>query len=119
MSTKNKSSTKFYSNAQESYIAKLLHGSLVPGSGSPHFCVGDVLTQNWLVECKTSVKKKSSFAIKEAWLIKHERERIEAQKPYGCLAFQFEPEGENYFILSERMFKKIYDFIENYGKDNN
>ena len=110
--TKNPNSSKYYSSRQESYISKLLGGSLVAGSGAPAFCAGDILLPNWLIECKCSMSEKKSFSIKKDWLDKNELERLEMHKPYSALAFQFEPDGENYFVISEKTFKKMLDKFE-------
>lgn len=107
--TKNKNATRYYSMKQEEYISGILNGKVQPGSGSPHFYCGDVVTDDWLIECKTSMKPKESFAIKKDWIIKNERERMDLQKPYSSLVFQFEPDGENYFIVNEKTFKILLD----------
>lgn len=113
MGTKNQNSTKFFSNAQEEYISKLLGGQKVPGSGSPRFYAGDVLIEDFLLECKTSMKAKSSFSIKKDWVDKNERERKDLQLPYSAVVFQFEPNGENYFVVNERTFKILYETLKN------
>jgi len=112
MGTKNQQSTKFFSNAQEEYISKLLGGRKVAGSGSPNFCAGDVIIDDFLIECKTSMKPKSSFSIKKDWIDKNERERKDSQLPYSALCFQFEPNGENYFVVNERTFKILYENLQ-------
>lgn len=113
MATKNKTSTKYYSTMQENYISKLLNGHRVSGSGAPAFCAGDVILDDWLIECKTCCSPKSSFSIKQSWLEKNELERLEMHKPYSALVFQFEPEGCNYFVITEKTFKKILDMMAN------
>lgn len=113
MGTKNRNCTKFFSNAQEKDVAKLVGGKVVAGSGSPHFCCGDVITDDWLFECKTSMRPKQSFSIKKEWIDKNERERMDSQKPYSALVFQFEESGENYFIVNEKTFKILLDSLEN------
>lgn len=110
--TKNPNATKYVSSRQEAYIAKLLGGKVTPASGARNI-KGDVLLDDWILECKTCCSPKSSFSIKQEWLEKNELERLEMHKPYSALVFQFEPEGCNYFVITEKTFKKILDMISN------
>lgn len=110
--TNNKNASKYYSSRQENYIASLLGGKVQPASGSTGFAKGDIVLLNWLIECKCPMSEKKSFSIKLDWLDKNELERLEMHKPYSALAFQFEPDGENYFVLSEKTFKKMLDKFE-------
>jgi len=112
MATKNEDATRYYSNKQEQYLAKLLGAELTPNSGAGHWKKGDLILPNWLIEAKTCTSPKKSFSIKKDWLDKNELERLEMHKPYSALAFQFEPDGENYFVLSEKTFKKMLDKFE-------
>lgn len=109
---KNRDSSKFFSTTQENIVAKLLGGETVSGSGAPKFCAGDVLTEDFLIECKTSMKPKESFSLKREWLIKNEIERIGTNKRYGSLAISFSPEGtENYFVINEKLMKKLVNML--------
>lgn len=107
--TNNKNSTKYFSSRQEQYIANLLGGKPTPASGATGFSKGDITLDDWLIECKTTTKPKTSFSIKQEWLEKNELERLEMHKPHSALVFQFEPEGENYFVINEKTFKKLLD----------
>lgn len=104
-----KGTSRYFSSKQEEYIATLLGGRTTSNSGAAKFNAGDVVTDDWLIECKTSMKPKESFSIKRDWIIKNERERMDLQKPYSSLVFQFEPDGENYFIINEKIFKILLD----------
>ncbi len=106
-------STRAFSDKQESTVAKLLSGKKVAGSGSPHFCGGDVKTKSFLIECKTTTTPKKSFSIKKDWLEKVEQERMDLQMPYSALAFQFEPDGENYFVVKDTLFKQMVEAFTN------
>lgn len=109
-----KKPTRYYSSRQESAVSKLLGGKVVPGSGSPHFCGGDVKAPDFLIECKTTETPKKSFSIKKDWLDKVEQERKDLQIPYSALAFQFEPDGENFFVLKEQLFRDMYNIFTKY-----
>lgn len=109
---KNKEATRYFSSKQEQYVANLLGGRTVSGSGSPHFCGGDVIADDWLIECKTSMKPKESFSIKKEWIEKNERERMDLQIPYSALVFQFEEDGTNYFVLDEKTFRKMKEVFD-------
>lgn len=109
--TKNKNSTKYYSTRQEAYIASLLDGKVTAASGA-RWDKGDIILEDWLIECKCPMSSRKSFSIKQEWLDKNELERLEMHKPYSALVFQFEPDGENFFVLSEKTFKKMLDTFE-------
>lgn len=103
--------TRKFSSKQEKYIAELLGGKQQANSGATGFAKGDVITNDWLIECKTTTKPKSSFAIKKDWIDKNYIERIEMLKPYSAIAFQYEPDGTNYFVIDESTFKKLIERI--------
>ena len=98
--------TRKFSSKQEQYIAELLDGKQQSNSGATAYNKGDVITDDWLIECKTTTKPKSSFSIKKEWIDKNFIERVEMLKPYSAIAFQFEPNGTNYFVVDEETFKK-------------
>lgn len=105
-----KGTTRYYSSKQEKYIAKLLGGKTTSNSGAAKFNAGDVLTDDWLIECKTTIAPKKSFSIAKEWLLKNERERRDLQKPFSALCFQFEEDGENYFVVNENIFKEMFNY---------
>ena len=62
-------SNKYYSNRQETMIAKYLGWSQVVGSGSRPFVPGDVNSCHWLGECKTHDTEKNNIVfLKRHWL---------------------------------------------------
>ena len=109
---KNKECTRYFSNKQEEYIANLLNCKRQCGSGSTPFAKGDVIADNWLFECKTTTKPKTSFSIKKDWIDKNFIERVEMGKPYSAIVYQYEEGGTNYFVLDETTFKKLYERFE-------
>lgn len=104
-------STRYYSSKQEKKVARTVGGMTVPNSGAINFGAGDVQTDNMLIECKTCVQEKKSFAIKREWLEKNEEEAFAVGKQYSVLAFNFGENTDNYYILNERTFKKFLDFL--------
>lgn len=103
--------TRFYSNKQEKAVAKSLNGKVVPNSGAIRFGAGDVIVDNWLIECKTCINEKKSFAIKKDWLLKNKEEAFAMNKEFNALAFNF-GDNINYYIIDEKTFKKLK---ENYN----
>ena len=104
--------TRQASDNQEKQIAKLLNGKVQSNSGGTKFGGGDVHTKQFFIEAKTTLKEKTSFSIKKEWLEKAKEQSFEQNKPYYSLAFQFEPNGENYFIISENMMKQLIELQE-------
>lgn len=104
--------TRFYSNKQEKKVAKAVNGRQTSNSGATAFQKGDVLTKDWLIECKTSMSEKKSFSIKEEWLEKNREEAFAMNRRYSALAFNFGPDLPNYYVLSEKVFKTFLELLE-------
>ena len=104
--------TRFYSDKQEKHVAKVTGGKQVANSGATAFSKGDVRAENFLIEAKTSITEKSSFSIKKEWLDKNEEERFAMGKDYSALAFRFSPDGEDYYIISEKLFVKLINYLK-------
>ena len=113
--TKNKKSTRYYSNLQEEYVAKLLNGVKTANSGATNFSKGDVKIKvaSTLIECKTCTKEKDSFSIKKEWLEKNKQEAKLTHYTNSVLAFNFGPETDNYFIIDENLMKYLIQQLEN------
>ena len=104
--------TRFYSNRQEKRVAKALNGKCVPNSGAPLFVAGDVTTNDWLIECKTATSEKQSFSIKKEWLEKNREDAFAMNKQYNALAFDFGDNGDVYYIIDQKTFKKLIERLE-------
>lgn len=105
--------TRFYSSRQEKAVAKAVKGKQVSNSGATAFNKGDVRTEEWLVECKTSTTAKASFSIKREWLEKNREEAFAMGKHYNALCFDYGNGGQRYYIVDEKTFLKIKEALEN------
>lgn len=101
--------TRWYSNRQEKKVAKELGGKKVANSGATAFNKGDVILDDWLIECKTKTKESESFTIKKDWIIKNQEEAFAMRKSYNALAIDF-GDGEQYYLIDSKTFKT---FLEN------
>lgn len=99
--------TRKFSSKQEKYVAKKLGGKVQPNSGATPFMKGDIVMDNWLLECKTQMTDKKSMTIKKEWLDKLEEERFAMRKDNMALVFNFGPGQENYYVLTEKTFKQL------------
>ena len=104
--------TRYYSDRQEKQIAKSIGGKQVSNSGATAFNKGDIKNSQWLIEAKTTIKHKDSFAIKLSWLLKNKEEAFAMNRSYSALAFNFGPDEENYYIIDEKTFKMLLKYIE-------
>lgn len=104
--------TRYYSTKQEKKVAKNINGKRQINSGATPFYKGDVQNQNWLIECKTTTSYKKSFAIKKEWLDTLTSERLALKKDYCALAFNYEPNGKNYYVIDERLFLQLIQLIK-------
>ena len=107
----NNKPTRFYSSKQEKRVAKALNGKTTPNSGATPWVRGDVITDKFLIECKTATKEKQSFSIAKKWLTALPNEAFSDGKPYWALAFDF-GDGEEYYIVNKRLFKQIQELLE-------
>ena len=103
--------TRWYSNRQEKAVAKAVGGKQTANSGATAFSKGDVRTDRWLIECKTTCKEKSSFSIKKEWLTKNKEEAFAMGKPYNALCFDYGT-GERYYVIDEKTFKVLKNYLE-------
>ncbi len=104
--------TRDISDIQENQIAKLLNGKVQSNSGGGKFNGGDVLTNNFLIEAKTTMTPKASFGIKLKWLIKADRQAYEQNKLYYALAFRFAKNDNDFFVINGDLMKKLVSYIE-------
>lgn len=75
-------STKLYSSKQEHMIAEYLGWDVVPASGARHFDKGDIISADFLGECKTHVSKTSRIRVDFDVMTKLESEAMSrSRKP--------------------------------------
>lgn len=109
--------TRYYSKKQEKKVAKTLNGKRQPNSGATPFAKGDIVTTNWLIECKTKTRDSSSFTIKEDWLLKNEEEAFAMGKNNSALCFDFGPSAnKRYYVISERLFYLLQMYMNEEDK---
>lgn len=114
MATKNENSTRFYSDKQEKSVCKIINGQQTPNSGAGHFNKGDVVNRaaSLLCECKCTMTPKSSFSVKKEWFEKNKNESFAMRLSNQIVAFNFEPEGANYFVINERLARFLVEKLE-------
>lgn len=108
--------TRDFSNAQERSVAKALGGHQTANSGATPFTKGDVIVGEFVVECKTKMAECNSFTIQKDWLKTINRERIEMGKSACALAFTFDVGKTNYYVIDERLMKRLVELINEEAK---
>ena len=110
---KNENSTRFYSDKHEKSICRALGAQQQANSGATKFSKGDVIKRSasLLVEAKCSMTKKYSFSIKEDWLIKNKQEAFQMGLSNNVLCFNFEPDGNNYYVIDEKTMKFLVESL--------
>ena len=113
--TSNKECTRYFSSRQEKGVAKSLKGKTVPNSGAIMFGAGDVVLDDWLLECKTKTSPSQSISIKKEWLEKNEEEAFSMNKHHSALVFNFGDlhNAQNYYIINEQEFKRFLELEAN------
>lgn len=103
---------KDYSASQENDIARLLGGRVQSNSGGTRFGGGDVHTVRFFIEAKTPTKPQTSFSIKKEWIDKMREQAFEQGKHLSALAFRFEPDGDDYFVINSRLMRELVQYLE-------
>ena len=109
--------TRFYSNKQEKRVAKDLGGKKTANSGATPWVKGDVITDKFLIECKTATSQKQSFSIAKKWLTALPEEAFADGKEHWALAFDF-GDGDEYYIIDKKLFKNFKNFLESEEQNN-
>ncbi len=109
-----KTPNRVYSDKHEKQVAKELGGYQVSNSGAGKFHKGDVIvpSASLLVECKTPTTERKSFAISKNWIKKNKEERFENRLSNSAIAFNFEPDGENYYVIDSILMKFLIVKLE-------
>ena len=105
----NKNSTRYFSSKQEKQVAKELGGKRTANSGATRFVKGDILLDDWCLECKTCTTEKKSFSIKREWIEKNEEEAFAMGKHHSAICFNFGESHnvQNYYIINEKEFERL------------
>lgn len=114
--TKNKESTRYFSTRHEESICKALGGKRTPNSGAGNFKKGDLVVNDadMLVEAKCCMSSKTSFSVKREWIEKNKKEAFLTRHSNNCLCFNFEPDGENYYVIDEKLMKYLVKCLSKY-----
>lgn len=109
-------STRKVSKKQEARLAKTLGGKRQSNSGATPFQKGDVVTDLFAIEAKTSTSPKQSISIRKEWVDKIRREAFAMGKPYSAVAFDFGTGSlgnkETFYIIDEQLFVKLHEKLE-------
>lgn len=111
--TKNKDSTRYYSSLHEDSVCKALGARKQSNSGAGHFNKGDVVTNSFLIECKTTMTEKQSVSIKREWVEKNKNEAFSIRKPNQAICINFGPNTNNYYLINEKLMKYLVEKLEN------
>lgn len=109
--TDQKRPTRYFSNKQETQVAKAIGGRKVANSGATRYDKGDVCTDKVLVECKTKMTDSKSMSIQKEWLDKLREESIYMKKPFYTLVFNFGEHSDNYYVIPEGLYLQLLDKI--------
>ena len=95
----------------ETKIAKRFGFRKQPNSGATKFKKGDLVNDNFLLDCKTCVEDKKSVTIKEEWITKIKSEALSQGKLFSGICFSFGQNKEPYFIVDGKLFTYLLDYI--------
>lgn len=105
-------STRDVSDKQEKEIAKYTGGKVQSNSGGTKFGGGDVLTDTFFIEAKAPMKPVQSVTISKEWINKAREQAFEQRKLNWTLAFRFDPDGQDYFVISKLDFLALLALME-------
>jgi hypothetical protein len=104
--------TRVFSKIQETAVAKAIGGQRTPNSGATMFGgKGDVISNKFLLECKTKTTHSESISIKREWFEKNKQEAMFMGKPYSAVVFNFGPDEENHYIIDEYLFLELLNHL--------
>jgi hypothetical protein len=99
------------SQKQERRVAKFVGGEVQPNSGGTLFGGGDVLTDEFFIECKTKEKPGQSISVKREWLNKASSQSYQQRRDRWAVAISYDTESD-FYIISARQFKELVELIE-------
>ena len=102
--------TRFYSNRQEKKVATAVKGKKTANSGATPFSNGDVVTELFLLECKTKTSPSNSMTVKKEWIEKNAEEAFAMNRPYSAVVLDF-GDGTNYYLIDEKLFKRLNEYL--------
>lgn len=100
--------TRYFSNKQETKVAKQLGGRKQSNSGATAFAKGDVVAPDTLIECKTLTKKQKTRTIEKEWYTKLNEEKLAMGKRLGLVVFDF-GDGDNIVSMTMSDFINLYE----------
>lgn len=111
---KNADSTRFYSDKHEKSVCRALNATQQPNSGASRFRKGDVVSKaaSLLCECKCCMAEKQSVSIKKEWIDKNKEEAFSQRLSNRCIAFNFKPDGDNYYVIDEKLMRFLVEKLE-------
>lgn len=114
--TKNDTSTRAYSDKHEKSVCKALNAKQQPNSGAGLWRKGDVVQEDasLLIECKCSMSPKKSVSIKKDWIDKNKKESFFNRLSNTAICINFEPDGDNYYIIDEKLMKLLCEKLKEY-----
>ena len=114
--TKNDTSTRAYSDKHEKSVCKALDARQQPNSGAGLWRKGDVVQEDAsiLIECKCSMSPKKSVSIKKDWIDKNKKESFFNRLSNTAICINFEPDGDNYYIIDEKLMKLLCEKLKEY-----
>lgn len=108
-----KEPTRSFSRKQEKAVAKAVNGKTTPNSGATTWAKGDILADDWLLECKTKTCHSDSIKINKEWFDKNRQEMAFMGKKYESIVFNFGPNEENHYIIDEYLFQILCEALKN------
>lgn len=110
---KNSEATRYFSDMQEKSVCKELGGKQQSNSGAGLWRKGDVVVPEiLLVECKCCMSPKTSFSVKKEWIEKNKEEAFSQRLPNSCIAFNFGPDEQNYYIIDSKLMKFLVEKLQ-------
>ncbi len=114
MATKNKEATRYYSFQHEQSISKALGAKVQSNSGAGLWNKGDLVHEgaSMLIEAKCCMSEKQSVSVKREWVEKNKEEGFAIRKENQAVCINFEPNGNNYYLINEKLMKFLVEKLE-------
>ena len=98
----------------EKRVCKIVNGFQSSNSGAGNFQKSDVFNKQASLscECKCVMTEKNSVSIKIEWLTKHKQESNSMLLYNPCLAIDFGPDTELYFLIDAKLMRYLTEKLE-------
>lgn len=107
-------STRAAADKMEKRVCRTVNGLQSSNSGAGNFQKADVFNKaaSLSCECKCSMSNKESISLHKNWIDKHKQESNSMLMYNTCLAVDFGPDSDIYYVIDTKLMKYLVSKLE-------